>query len=243
MISSERRPDPGKISVILPAYNERDNLLQLIPAIQYELHGRNLEIILVDDNSPDGTADAIREAFSGVPEVRLIVRTEGKGFARSILHGIRESTGDIIIVMDSDFNHQPHYLPFMVDALKYYDLVTGSRFLIGGLMSPRSRHLLSWLFNVCVRLVTGGSITDNLYGFFSCRRGILFRYEKKFDVIFEGFGEYYIRLLYWIQQDGDVTILQFPAINGTRRAGEKNSSFVKLFLSYMAATIACRFKV
>lgn len=228
-----------KVSVILPTYNEKGGIVQLIMAILSELHGSDLEIILVDDDSSDGTVDAVRAAFAEDSCVQVVVRTTDKGLAHSIECGLRKASGDYLVVMDSDFNHQPCYLPFMIHSLRYYGFVSGSRFLYGGSMDTRVRHFMSWIFNIFVRFVTGGAVTDNLYGLFACRRSFLFQYEKYFPFIFRGFGEYYIRLLYLLQRD-EVRILQFPAINGERLFGKGNSPFVKCLYVYSKATLTCK---
>lgn len=221
------------VSVILPAFNERGSIVPLVQEILQTLADVPVEVLVVDDNSPDGTAALVRQTFASRPEVRVIVRTADRGFARSIRTGIEQAAGDVIVVMDSDGNHQPRYLPFMIGALGHYDCVMGSRFVYGGKMSPRSRHLLSWLFNVFVRCVTRGQITDNLYGYFAIRTSLLRRCNL--DTIFVGYGEYFIRLLYQLQKM-NLDILQFPAVNGQRRAGAGNQRFWQTFRVYFAAT-------
>ena len=121
----------------------------------------------------------------------------------------------------------------MVQALSHYDCVMGSRFVYGGKMFPRSRHLLSWLFNVFVRCVTRGQITDNLYGYFAIHTPLLRRCNL--PAIFQGYGEYFIRLLFHLQSM-NLEILQFPAVNGQRRAGIGNQRFWKTFRIYFSAT-------
>src|ERR1022692_1368723 len=101
------------ISVVLPCYNERENVSKLVVAIHDELREYNHEIIVVDDNSPDGTYQSL--VAGSYPCVVPILRTKDKGFAKSIRCGIEIAKGNIIVVMDSDFNHQPKYLKFMVD--------------------------------------------------------------------------------------------------------------------------------
>ena len=222
------------LSIILPAYNEKDNVVPLVREIKAALQGRAKEILIVDDNSPDGTADAVREAFAGDPEVKVFVRMRDRGFAKSIREGLDKASGDILLVMDSDFNHQPKYLPIMADAIRDYDCVFGSRFLYGGRMAPRSRHLLSWLFNVFVRVATAGKITDNLYGFCALKRSALV--DLDMDDIFRGYGDYCIRLLHSLQVN-QASILQIPMVNGERRKGVGNNAFLKVFSQYTAATL------
>jgi dolichol-phosphate mannosyltransferase len=228
----------NRISVILATYNERDNILSLIDAIHSELSDFSHEVLVVDDNSPDGTYQAV--ADGKYPFVKAILRTENRGLAKSIRCGLEHAAGRIFVIMDSDFNHQPKYLPFMIQALSYYDCVSGSRFLYGGKMDTRLRHTLSWIFNVFVRLMTGGLITDSLYGFLAIKRSVIER--CKYDDIFWGYGDYCIRLLYYLQKK-DVNILQFPAVNGRRRGGEGNRRFFQVFWQYFREVLKLAYKV
>lgn len=216
-----------KISVVLPCYNEKENILSLSRDLHAVLADHTHEILVVDDNSPDGTVQAVQQL--GLDWVKIVPRTREKGLALSILDGVNAARGSIVIIMDSDYNHQPRYLPFMVDALEHWDCVSGSRFVYGGGMEPRSRNLLSWLFNIFTRIATGGSITDSLYGFCAIHREKL--RQLPFDQIFWGYGDYYIRMMYFAQKQG-FSVLQFPAVNGRRQAGEANSRFVRVFFQY-----------
>ena len=226
-----------KISVILPTYNEKEGIFSLIEAIHSELSSYYHEIIVVDDNSPDGTYNAVLNA--NLPYTRAILRTKDRGLAKSIRCGIKNATGDVFVVMDSDFNHQPSYLPFMIQSLSHYECVTASRFLYGGSMNNRTRHYLSWLFNIFVRFTTGRWITDSLYGYLAIRRESM---EKlNYDDIFWGYGDYCIRLMYYLQKQ-KANILQIPAVNGERRHGQGNSSFLGVFMQYTMETLKLVFK-
>jgi dolichol-phosphate mannosyltransferase len=231
--SSAARDAPRLVSVIVPTFNESGNIVPLVRAVQRALAGYPLEVLIVDDNSPDGTADVAGKAFAGDPTVRVLVRRADASLAKSIRTGLEAARGDVLAVMDSDFNHRPEYLVFMVEALRYYDCVTASRFLYGGRMVPRSRHLLSWLFNVFVRCLTRGQITDNLYGLFAIHADRL--RLCNLDAIFHGYGDYFIRLMYQLQRLR-LSILQFPAVNGRRLAGAAHGRFLRTFATYFAAT-------
>lgn len=226
------------VSVILPAYNEKDNLVPLIADVHKNLTAYDHEIIVVDDNSPDGTYGAVRDLK--LPFVKPILRVENRGLANSIRCGIENARGDTIVVMDSDFNHKPQYLPFMVDSLRYYDCVAASRFIYLGKMNTRRRHLLSWVFNIFVRLVVGGEITDNLYGYFAIKRDTIQKVD--YDKVFWGYGDYYFRLLYYLQKDR-TPILQFPAVNGQRLSGRTHSNLLKVGWQYARETIKLALRV
>ncbi len=223
-----------EISIILPTYNEKGNILDLVSEIKVLLEGRSKEIIVVDDDSPDKTADAVRERFAGDPEVRVIVRTRDRGMANSIREGLDKSRGAKLVVLGSDFNHLPEYIPFMVDALEHYDGVFGSRFLYGSWMSSFVHLKLSWAFNIFIRILLGGSITDNLFGYYAIRRNVIEQCD--YDDIFWGFGDYCIRLLYYLEVNR-ASILQIPMVVGERRAGVGNRAWVRTLIQYLISTI------
>lgn len=222
-----------KTSIILPTYNERTNIIPLIDAIGNSLAGREFEIMVVDDASADGTYEAVVNLQH--PHVRAVRRDRDRGLAFSIRCGLEQANGEAFILMDSDFNHQPAYLPFMIDALTYYDCVSGSRFVYGGRMDGQVRHLLSWVFNIFTRLATGGQVTDSLYGFVAIKRSVLERCD--YDTIFRGYGDYCIRLMHALQSQ-ERTILQFPAVNGRRLSGLGNRRFLPVLLNYTREVIA-----
>lgn len=227
------------VSVILPTYNERDNIVPLIRAIQEALGaaGISAEIIVVDDDSPDGTALMVRERFGHDVQVRLLVRTEERGLATAIADGIRQAEGQAIAVMDTDFNHDPALLPQMVKFLDYYDIIIGSRFTMGGGMAECWRYLASFAFNAFVRLILRTQIQDNLCGFFSMRREKLLSMDL--GCIFRGYGEYFMHLLFlaWKRK---YTMLEIPAFYRPRMHGESKSRFLHMLLSYTMAAIRIR---
>jgi dolichol-phosphate mannosyltransferase len=105
------------VSIVLPTYNEKESICLLVDEIHEKLALYNHEILVVDDNSPDGTYEILQKL--NYPFLRPILRTYDKGFANSIRCGVENVAGDIIIIMDSDFNHQPKYLPFMIESLRF----------------------------------------------------------------------------------------------------------------------------
>ncbi len=123
-----------KVSVCIPTYNERENILKIIDAIHNELP--EADILVVDDSSPDGTADLVRGFMDKNSYVMLKVRTSKEGLGAAYLDGFRtliDKGYDVIFQMDADFSHQPKYLPSMLEKLRSgYDLVVGSRYVKGG---------------------------------------------------------------------------------------------------------------
>lgn len=243
------------VSIILPTFNERENILDLIDAIVHELEpsGVKYEVLVVDDSSPDGTAEAVRERFAmqeiGANEwqsplekagvVRVIVRTKDKGLAKSIRHGLEAGHGNTLVVMDTDFNHDPAMIPQMVDLLRYYDLVIGSRFVMRGGMEDSLRYKLSFAYNIMLRALFRTQIQDNLSGFFAVRQERLFQLAPIFDKIFYGYGDYFIRLLL-VAWRRDWKILEVPVFYILRRHGDSKTGFWRIFRDYTSAVVKLR---
>jgi dolichol-phosphate mannosyltransferase len=230
------------ISVILPTYCERENIGNLIAAIETSLLplGGEVEILVVDDNSPDGTADVVR-AHAPRPgvAVRCLVREQERGLATAIRHGVRQARGERIVVMDTDFNHSPSNLPQMVALLDEYDLVTGSRFVRGGGMEDRKRYAFSLVYNWFIQLVLWHGIRDSLSGFFAMRRAALLALDL--ENIFRGYGEYFIRLTY-LAFRRKMRIVEVPVFYTLRQHGSSKSNFQSMLRDYTATTLSLRFQ-
>jgi len=224
-----------KVSVILPTYNEANNIINLINAIMANVPTFwDLEILVVDDNSPDRTYNLVCETFKDNPDVFPILRTTDRGLAKSIRAGIEKASGDQILVMDTDLTHDPVEIPKMLHVGQVYDIVSGSRFCPGGNMDSTKHYYASLLYNWCLRLVLRTQIQDNLGGFFTTGKVKLL--NLPLDDIFFGYGDYYFRLLYYAEKNG-FTIAELPAQYHTRFKGNSKSNFTKLLLSYTIAVI------
>lgn len=226
-------------SVILPTYNEKGNIIKLIQAIDEAVAGTGLshELVVVDDNSPDGTAEAVRTAYAGDERVKVFVRTEERGLASAIRYGIERASGDAVLVMDTDFQHDPKLIPRMVQFTKYYDIIVGSRFVMGGGMQEGYRYNYSYIFNFFVRLVTRTQIQDNLSGFFAMRRDQILRMDL--GRVFVGYGDYFIRLLFYAWRLG-YSVLEIPVFYRVRPYGTSKSRFVRMIISYARTVFALR---
>ena len=241
------------VSVILPTFNERDNICDLVDAIHRELEpaGYAYEVLVVDDNSPDGTAEVVRLRYrlegaatallpgSERGRLRLFVRTQNRGLANSIRDGLLAAQGQTLVVMDTDFNHDPAMIPQMVDLLRYYDLVIGSRFVMRGGMEDRLRYHFSQLYNVFIRALFQTQIQDNLSGYFAIRRERLYSLAPLFPAIFYGYGDYFIRLLLAAWRQG-WKILEVPVFYILRRHGDSKTGFWSVFKKYTAAVLRLR---
>ena len=227
--SSEPIESEASVSVILPTYNEQGNIVQLVRKLKGLLAGTPKEIIIVDDDSPDGTAQLVRDAFADDGEVRLIVRHENRGLANSIREGIESTSGEMIVVIDSDGNHQPEDVVTLLHVTNHVDIVVGSRFIYGGGMTNLFHYYLSYLFNIFIRLATGSRLDDNLSGFFSIHRKKLFALD--FDKIFWGYGDYFFRLLLLCQRHG-FRLVEIPVFYGERKHGISKTNFFLVFVRY-----------
>jgi len=163
--------------VIVPTYNERENLPRLVPSILSR--DERLEILVVDDGSPDGTGELADEIAAAENRVHVLHRTQKQGLGKAYLAGFRwglERGYDVLFEMDADFSHDPQHLPQFLDAVERYDVVLGSRYLHGRVTVvnwPIARLLLSYFANVYARKVTGLPIADATGGFKCFRREVL----------------------------------------------------------------------
>ena len=227
-------------SVVLPTYNEAANIVSLIRDILERAHtaGLLLQVVVVDDDSPDATAALVANAFSDKPEVKLIVRRHERGLASAIARGVLESDNEVLVFMDTDFNHHPRYLPSLLALLSTCDIALGSRYVRGGGMNTsRLRYWLSSMFNLMIRLVLGIKTHDNLSGFIAIRRKDLMRFDQAF--IFHGYGDYAISLLYHAQRAG-LTVRETPVVYEERLGGESKTQFLNTFILYLRETWALR---
>jgi dolichol-phosphate mannosyltransferase len=163
--------------VIVPTYNERENLPRLLPLILEQ--DPRLEILIIDDASPDGTGEVADRMAAEEPRIHVLHRPGKLGLGTAYLTGFRwalEEDYDYIFEMDADFSHDPAHLPQFLEAIRDADVVLGSRYLEGRVTVvnwPISRLLLSYGANLYARLVTGLPIADATGGFKCFRREVL----------------------------------------------------------------------
>lgn len=231
-----------KTSIILPTYNEKDNIIELIQAIFDVLQPSQLdfEIVVVDDNSPDGTAAAVEQAYHDDCRIKLLVRTAERGLATAIRHGIDHSEGDILVFMDTDFNHDPAIIPQMIKFLEYYDIIIGSRFVMAGGMEDKFRQFCSRIYNSGIRLLFNTPVHDNLSGFFSIYRTKLT--SLNLDQIYYGYGDYFIRLL-MVGNARKYKMLEIPVFYRLRIHGHSKTQFFSILTQYTSALLALRIKL
>lgn len=165
-----------KALVIIPTYNELENLPKLIPEVLSK--DERIDVLIVDDNSPDGTAGFVKELMQNNKRVHLIERENKMGLGTAYIAGFKyalENSYRFIFEMDADFSHNPDELPRFLEEIKSYDLVLGSRYKSGVNVVnwPMRRLLLSYFANIYTRVITGLPIKDATGGYKCFRREVL----------------------------------------------------------------------
>jgi len=181
----------AKISIIIPTYNESQNICGILEHIQKSIPSTlQAETIVVDDNSPDHTAKIAEDYFRSIKEktthtISVIKRKAKAGLSSAILNGIQQATGNTIVVMDSDFSHPPSIIPKMIETLKQTrcDIVIASRYVKGGSIQgwPLKRKLMSKIATSIAKKGLGISSKDPMSGFFVFKKNIIS--GLKFDTI------------------------------------------------------------
>ncbi|MEM4266971.1 MAG: polyprenol monophosphomannose synthase [Candidatus Nanoarchaeia archaeon] len=155
------------ISVVLPTYNEKENIMILIPELESIFKKNNLkgEIIVVDDSSPDGTADAAYLLNKRYGNVKVVLRPKKEGIGAALRDGYNHASGNVIFSMDSDLSFDHNLIPVFLEKLKQYDLVVGSRHTAqGGYEKKNLNIFMKWLTsrggNFVLRLMSGVNVHD-----------------------------------------------------------------------------------
>jgi dolichol-phosphate mannosyltransferase len=220
-------------AVVIPTYNERDNIPKIVEAI-LNLYP-DIHILVVDDHSPDGTAQIVREMQRVHPNLMLRERMQNRGFAPSYRDGFRqvlaESWCHAVIGMDADFSHNPAEIGRMLDKLTGYDVVVGSRYTAGGSVQNWNpgRRMLSRAANFYVRAVLGVRVRDTTSGFICMRREALERAPVQ-QTASEGYA-FLVELKYLLKRSGSC-IAEHPISFEERREGQSKMSAGKVWESF-----------
>lgn len=227
------------VSAIVPTYNEAPTIASFLSQLVQQLENvrEPFEIWVVDDDSPDRTADAVSAAFDRDARIRLLRRPAPRSLGAAIRDGIERGSSDKVIVMDSDFNHDPRAVPYLLAYLDDFDLVIGSRFAAGGGMPDQHRHVGSFAINLFLRVLLRTQVQDNLSGFFAIRRDALLRLP--FDEIFWGYGDYFFRLVFFGLR-APLRILEVPVVYGPRKGGTSKTSLLKTTCQYLYEIVKFR---
>ncbi len=243
MGSHESRPNGAlpvrggapQLSVVIPTFNERDNIAELVRRLDVALAGIHWEAIFVDDNSPDGTSERAKELALDDGRVRCLRRVGRRGLAGACIEGMLSSSAPVVAVMDADLQHDERVLPKMFRTLidDRVDLVAATRYIAGGSAGAfgEGRGFISRFATKLSRRVLGTSLSDPMSGFFMMRR-------DRFDEIagrlsLAGFKI----LLDIVTAADDLKIAEQPDVFGERHAGESKFN-VQVGLEFLGLLLA-----
>jgi len=224
----------AQISIIIPTYNESQNIISILKSI-----GRNLpknlhtEAIVVDDNSPDGTGRLVEDYLKNFKKmadytIEIIHRKAKDGLGSAILKGIQQAKGDTIVVMDCDFSHPPQIIPKLIESIKkyQYDIVVASRYIKGGKIQGWSlkRKIMSKFATLIAKKGLGIDTKDPMSGFFAFKRNII----KGLNI--DAIG--YKFLLEILVKTKNVSIKEIPYTFQDRELGSSKLSIKTIFDYY-----------
>ena len=223
-----------KIFVMMPTYNESQNIRSIIESI-LKLKINNLEIAVVDDNSPDSTWKIVEEISKNNNKVHLLLRKKDKGRGSAGKDGFiycLKKGADYIIEMDADFSHNPQYIPKMLEEMKNCDVVLGSRIKEGGMDTRKSilRRAITKLANIYIRVVLGLNVKDCNSGFRCFKREALMginpeKLESKGPSIVQ-------EVLFKIHLNG-FKIKEIPIVFNERKRGKSKLGIRQLISGYL----------
>jgi dolichol-phosphate mannosyltransferase len=223
-----QNPAAGPVWVIVPTYNERDNLAGLVSAVRAELDAvaPDHTVLVVDDSSPDGTGELADRLAEDDPHVEVLHRAEKQGLGRAYVAGFRHALAggaELIVEMDADFSHDPAYLPQMLEAAQDADLVLGSRYVQGGDVRNWGplRRVVSRGGCWYARSLLGTEVRDLTGGFKCFRREVLEALDLD-HIRSQGYA-FQVELTYRALQLG-FRVKEVPIVFTDRRVGQSKMS-------------------
>lgn len=219
-----------RTKVIIPTYKEKENIISLIQDIFKILP--ETSILVVDDNSPDGTGQSVRELKNKFPRLDLLQRVGNRGFGRSYIDGFKMAINDddceVIVMMDADFSHDPKEIPNMVKKLFEYNVVIGSRYVKDGRIENWNwrRRILSRFANFYARTILRVSICDLTAGFICFHKEMLKSVDLD-SIKSEGYA-FLVGLKYKMLKAG-CKIFEHPITFTERREGQSKMSFKNIW--------------
>ena len=211
---------PPRVLVSLATYNEAGNLRSLVEAIRD--HAPHAHILVIDDNSPDGTGDIADALVAELPDIHVIHRSGKQGLGTAILTGMRfaiENGYDYFLNLDADFSHPPRFIPAILEGMQRHDVMIGSRYVPGGGVEGEfnlKRKFMSTGINVYARLLLGLNTKDNS-GSFRCYRVSKLRRLDFARIRSRGYS-FMEEILFWCRQ-ADCTFGETPILFENRRSG------------------------
>lgn len=222
---SEERPPIERVLVIVPTYNERDNVARIVPLILDQ--DRRVDVLVVDDGSPDGTGKIVQTMAAGDPRIHLLERASKMGLGTAYLAGFRwaiERDYDVAFEMDADFSHDPRHIPQFLRAIDDADIVLGSRYQDGRVTVvnwPIGRLVLSYMANIYARAVTRLPVFDATGGYKAFRRKVL--EETDLNAVHSNGYAFQIEMSYRAWKRG-FRIKEIPIVFHDRTLGESKMS-------------------
>ncbi|MFQ6053994.1 MAG: polyprenol monophosphomannose synthase [Candidatus Bathyarchaeia archaeon] len=222
------------ITVITPVYNERENLSEFIPKIEDILSKESLdfEIVIVDDNSPDGSGEIADGLKAKYGNIKVLHRPQKMGLGTAYKEGFKLADGRLIVSIDSDLSHDPEILPRMIRESEEADIVIGSRFVEGGRIEGRSawRDMLSTFANYFIRTITGHGVRDWTSGLRVYRREVWEKTMPKVECIK---WDFQFESLYKALLD-DFTVKEIPISFHERAGGRSKFSPGEAFYFFLS---------
>jgi dolichol-phosphate mannosyltransferase len=231
-----------KAIIVIPTYNEKNNLAGLVKQI-FSLAIENLSLIIVDDNSPDGTGEIAEQLKKGIAGIEVIHRANKGGLGSAYMAGFKAALAagaDYIMEMDADLSHDYRFIPVLLQEASKADLVLGSRYIKGGEIKNWGliRRLVSFLGNAYARLVLGVPIRDLTGGFKCYRRAVLERINL--DALDSQGYVFQIETTYLALKKG-FTVKEVPIIFTERESGKSKFNF-KIFIEALWRVLLLSFK-
>jgi glycosyltransferase involved in cell wall biosynthesis len=231
------------LSVVIPTYNESMNIEKLIQRINSVFTGNNIdgEILVVDDNSPDGTGDVVKELMANYPHLRLLSQKKKEGLGVAHLAGYSEVHGDIIVSLDADLSHDPKEIPVMLDRIKDgYDVVIGSRYVKGGKVEekPIFNVIASKVAGILAKVGYGVNIQDFTNGYRMFRR-VVYESIKMCDY---SKGNVFLAEFIYYAHKNDFKVTEIPTTFVERSEGETKTNVMREAKALVRSIIKLRLR-
>lgn len=227
---------PIQVSIIVPTYNEAENIDELLDRVHATLKDFSHEVIVVDDDSPDKTWKIVEKRFRNEDWIKVVRRTTDRGLSKAVIEGFNLARGELLGVIDADLQHDETILPDMIAASEKAAIVVGSRYVQGGGVGNWSftRRAKSWLATQFASLLLNVSVKDPMAGFFIVER---YTYEKIKDKINSQGFKILLEILYF----ANCEVVEVPYCFRTRKAGESKLTS-KVVLEFFSQVFRLRMK-